>query len=147
MGNKSDIPWFMQHVGDAIAKAQNELGISTAKLAKKTGLSRTTITLTKKGVNSLSLENAYKICIELGMAISDLVPDSGVKSRENMSRKISIEILEAGRPDDYEPGVTDPNIVEFTAQCHVDDFRQLGGLYHPIELIVCEPQGPAGRGE
>lgn len=62
-------------------------------------------------------------------------------------KKISIEILRAGRPDGYEPGVTDRSIVEFTAQCDVDDFRQLGGLYRPIELIVCEPQGPAGRGE
>lgn len=86
METKCRMPWLAKHVGEAITKAQDEMGISTVQLAKNTGVSRVTITKAKSGSQSLNIENAYKICVEPGIPLSALVPEIKKKRRRRLHK-------------------------------------------------------------
>lgn len=75
-------------LGEKIKKARKESGMTQAKLAEESTLSRTSITNIEKGRQHLPLHTLYEIAAALGKDVSELLPKLHSHAKQDLSDKL-----------------------------------------------------------
>jgi DNA-binding XRE family transcriptional regulator len=67
--NKEELQHYREVVGQHVAKARKEQGLSQAELAERVGCSRLTIRKVENGSGQYSIDIATQLCALLGIAV------------------------------------------------------------------------------